>query len=183
MGQEHKLFPNQIRGKWNASKPLEIVVSDMTMLRHKGNRYEWTYILDTFNNEIISSHLSDIPGDRRPYFRCLEDLKERIKEQKEPVTLHTDQGSVYSSKAFNDAHKKYNIIRSMSRAGKPTDNPIIEAVNGWIKAEIYSERWHKQYNTAKEMIDAYVVYFNNERPAYALQYKSPVQFRIEQGFL
>lgn len=183
MGQEHKLFPNLIRGKWNASKPLKIVVSDMTIIRHKGIKYEWTYILDTFNNEIISSHLSDIPGDRRPYFKCLSDLKERIKEQKEPVILHTDQGSIYSSKAFNDAHEKYNIVRSMSRAGKPTDNPVIEAVNGWIKAEIYSERWHKRYNTAKEMIDAYVAYFNNERPAYALQYKSPVQFRIEQGFL
>ena len=183
MGQEHKLFPNRIRGKWNASKPLEIVVSDMTVIRHQGIKYEWTYILDTFNNEIIASHLSNIPGDRRPYFKCLEDLKERIKEQKEPVILHTDQGSIYSSKAFNDAHEKYNIVRSMSRAGKPTDNPVIEAVNGWIKAEIYSERWHKRYNTAKEMIVAYVAYFNNERPAYALQYKSPVQFRIEQGFL
>ena len=106
-----------------------------------------------------------------------------MKEQKEPVILHTDQGSVYSSKAFNNAHKEYNIIRSMSRAGIPTDNPVIESVNGWIKAELYSERWHKRYLTAKEMIAAYVNYFNNERPAYALQYKSPVQFRIEQGFL
>nr|MCR5135298.1 IS3 family transposase [Clostridiales bacterium] len=31
-------------------------------------------------------------------------------------------------------------------------------------------------------ISDYVTYYNNERPAYALQYKSPVQYRIEQGF-
>ena len=183
LGQEHKWFPNLIKRNWVASRPLEVVVSDMTMLRHQGKTYEWTYVLDTFNNEILSSHISDIPGDRRPYFSCLSDLIEKTKEQKEPVTLHTDQGSVYSSKAFNNAHKDYNIIRSKSRAGKPTDNPIIESINGWIKAELYAEGWHRKYNSAFEMIENYVEYFNNERPAFSLHYKNPVQFRIEQGFL
>ena len=70
----------------------------------------------------------------------------------------------------------------MSRAGTPTDNPIIESINGWIKDEIYTEGWHKRYDTAEEMIGAYISYYNNERPAYALQYKSPIQFRTELGF-
>lgn len=181
-GKEHKLYPNTIRGCWNASGPLEIVVSDMTIIRHNGAKYEWTYMLDTFNNKIIASHLSGVPGDKRPYFNCLSDLIEKIKEQTNPVTLHTDQGSIYSSKSFYEAHKDYNILRSMSRAGKPTDNPIIESVNGWIKAELYSEGWHKKFQTATEMIEAYVKYYNNERPAYSLQYKSPVQYKIELGF-
>ncbi|MBR3375044.1 MAG: IS3 family transposase, partial [Firmicutes bacterium] len=30
---------------------------------------------------------------------------------------------------------------------------------------------------------AYVDYYNKERPAYALKYKSPVQFRTEMGFV
>ena len=182
MGKEHKVYSNTVRGHWNATKPLELVVSDMTIIKHKGIKYEWTYMLDTFNNEIIASHLSEIPGDRRPYFNCLEDLIKKIKEQKNPVTLHTDQGSIYSSKGFYEAHKDYNILRSMSRAGKPTDNPIIESINGWIKAELYSEGWHKRFQTAIEMIEAYIHYFNNERPAYSLQYKSPVQYRTELSF-
>jgi transposase InsO family protein len=155
----------------------------MTTLKMNGQKYEWTYILDTFNNEIISSHVSPQRGDKRPYFDCLADLIEKVKEQTEPVTLHTDQGSVYSSTAFFHAHKQYNIIRSMSRSGTPTDNPIIEAVNGWIKSEIYAEGWHQKYSHTVEMIDAFVEYFNTYRPAYALNYKSPVQFKLEQGFL
>ena len=51
--------------------------------------------------------------------------------------LHSDQGSVYASRAFQNAHQHYNIIRSMSRAKTPTDNPIIEALNGWMKNELY----------------------------------------------
>ena len=183
LGQESKKFPNVVRGHWNANAPMRIIVSDMTMIKYKGKRYEWTYLLDTFNNEIISSHISGIPGDRRPYFQCLNDLIERTKEQTHPVILHTDQGSVYSSAAFFDAHKNCNIIRSMSRAGTPTDNPVIESINGWIKAEIYSEYWYKKYDSVEVMIRNYVRYYNNERPAYALQYKSPIQYKTEMGFV
>lgn len=181
-GEEHILYPNKIRGKWNATKPLEIIVSDMTCIKHRGINYEWTYMLDTYNNEIISSHLSSRTGDRRTYFACLNDLKEKMKEQKAPVVLHTDQGTVYSSRAFADAHKDYNIIRSISRAGTPTDNPIIESLNGWIKAEFVTDFRYWEYEDFNKFIEDYVYYFNNQRPAYALNYQSPVQYRIEQGF-
>ena len=33
----------------------------------------------------------------------------------------------------------YNVIRSMSRAGTPTDNAAMEAINGWIKAELFTD--------------------------------------------
>ena len=181
-GEEHVLFSNKIRGNWNAKRPLEIVVSDMTYLKCKGKPYEWTYILDTYNNEIISSHVSDVPGDRKTYFNCLKDLTEKMKEQKAPVTLHTDQGAVYSSRAFLNAHKDYNIKRSMSRAGTPTDNPIIESINGWIKAELVTDYQYWKSDDIYSLIEEYVYYFNNYRPAYALNYKSPVQYRTEQGF-
>lgn len=181
-GHEHVTFPNKIKGKWNAVHPLEIVVSDMTCIKHRGKTYEWTYLLDTFNNEIISSHISRFVGDRKPYFDCLADLKSKIKKQTEPVILHTDQGSVYCSRAFAEAHKEYNIIRSMSRVGTPTDNPIIESLNGWIKAELVTDFRYWEYDNLYDLIDEYVFYFNNIRPAYALQYKSPVQYRIAQGF-
>ena len=32
----------------------------------------------------------------------------------------------------------YNILRSMFRAGTLTDNAAMEAINGWIKAELLS---------------------------------------------
>ncbi|MBQ6440677.1 MAG: IS3 family transposase, partial [Mogibacterium sp.] len=34
-----------------------------------------------------------------------------------------------------------------------------------------------------EMISEYIKYYNNERPAYALHYKSPVQYKTEMGFV
>ena len=180
---ESKIFPNLVACKWNAKQPLELVASDMTIMKHKGKQFEWTYLLDTFNNEIISSHIGKRAGDIKPYYDCLEDLIEMTKEQKDPVTLHTDQGSVYSSAAFCNAHKDYNIIRSMSRVATPTDNCVIEAINGWVKAEMYAEGWHRMFDSPEEMIDTFVYYYNHYRPAYSLQYKTPVQYRTDLGYL
>ena len=53
------------------------------------------------------------------------------------MILHSDQGSVYSSKRFNESLHLYNIIHSMSRLGTPTENGIMEAINGWIKEELF----------------------------------------------
>lgn len=181
-GEEHITYPNSVKGNWSASKPLEIVVSDMTNIRYKGETYEWTYLLDTYNNEIISHHLSKRIGDRNPYFDCLNDLKQKIKEQKTPTVLHTDQGSIYSSKAFAEAHKHYNIVRSMSRVGTPTDNAIIESINGWIKEEMRVDFQYGKTENLFDFVNWYVEYFNNVRPAYALNYQSPVQYRTERGF-
>lgn len=154
----------------------------MTNIKYKGKNYKWTYLLDTYNNEIISHHLSARQGDRKPYLNCLNDLMKKIEEQKTPTVLHTEQGTVYSSKAFQEAHKDYNIIRSMSRVGTPTDNPIIESINGWIKEEMRMDFQYWKTENIFEFLDSYVKYYNHERPAYALNYKSPVQYRTERGF-
>lgn len=108
----------------------------MTCISYRGHNYEWTYLLDTYNNEILSHCLTAKVGDRRPYFSCLKALIKKVENQTAPVVLHTDQGAVYASRAFTKAHENCNIIRSMSRVGTPTDNPIIESINGWVKEEM-----------------------------------------------
>ena len=188
-GEESVKFPNRVNGCWKAKRPLEIVVSDMTVLKHKGIQWEWTILLDTFNNEILAHQATCVPGSSKPYYHCLEQLKllvgkeeKQTKEQTAPVVFHTDQGSVYSSRAFCQAHQHYNILRSMSRGGTPTDNPIIEALNGWIKEELYLDFGLAEAENVPSLLERYVHYFNNKRLAAALGYKSPVQYKIEQGF-
>ena len=70
----------------------------------------------------------------------------------------------------------------MSRVGTPTDNPIIEALNGWIKEELYLDFNLGSTEDVPALLDQYVQYFNNQRLHAALGYKSPVQYRTELGF-
>lgn len=184
-GEESIIYPNHVCNCWNATRPLELVVSDMTCIRNNGKLYEWTLLIDTFNNEIIAHAISSYLGDPIPYFKCLDELKRRlrnVKEQTAPLVLHTDQGSIYSSRAFARAHVKYNIIRSMSRAGTPTDNPIIESLNGWIKAELALDFDVKHAKSLTRLLSSYVCYFNSVRRAAALGYRSPIQYKSELDF-
>lgn len=181
-GNEHKLFPNIINGDWKASKPFEKIVSDMTVLKHRGTKYEVTFYFDIFNRSILSFASSRRRGDNRPYYDGLYKVLDKLKGINDPSILHTDQGSVYSSLAFENAHQNYNIIRSMSRAGTPTDNPIIESFNGWMKSEIELNYNINDWETIDDFLDHYMHFYNDERPAYALQYKTPNQFLIDSRF-
>ena len=72
-------------------------------------------------------------GDRQTYINGLKDLLEildGVPEENHITVIHTDQGSVYASVAYNKLITDPNIKRSMSRAGKPTDNPVHESLNG-----------------------------------------------------
>ena len=91
--------------------------------------------------------------------------------------LHTDQGSVYASKAYNDLLPASGITRSMSRAGTPTDNAAMESINGWIKAEMFLDLHITGKKPIKEEIDDYIRFFNEERPAYSLNYMTPKQYK------
>ena len=93
------------------------------------------------------------------------------------MILHSDQGSVYSSKAFNELLPMYGITRSMSRAGTPTDNAAMEAINGWIKAELFMDLHVTGEKPVQSEIDDYIIFFNEQRPAYSLGYLTPKQFR------
>ena len=142
------------------------------------NHYELTLYMDLFNNEIVSYGLSDIRGNRNTYFEGLRDLINKKEEYGNlKLILHTDQGSVYSSKAFNDLLPLYNITHSMSRAGTPTDNPAMEAINGWIKEELFTDFNIRDCDNVDEFIDNYIRYFNEERPAYSLNYLTPKQYK------
>ena len=71
----------------------------------------------------------------------------------------------------------YNITHSMSRAGTPTDNAAMEAINGWIKAELFMDLHVTGSENVEKEIEDYVIFFNEQRPAYSLNYLTPKQFR------
>ena len=82
-GEEHITFKNEIFTNWNAKRPLEIVVSDMTELSTKYfGKFEWTFFLDTYNNEIIASSLSRKKGDPKPYYDCLKTFIKKLRRKK-----------------------------------------------------------------------------------------------------
>lgn len=173
-------YPNLIFSTWETvDRPYQVIVSDMTCFKTFGwHYYELTFYFDVFTKIILAWSLTSKRGDRNQYIDGLEQVKAIIEANgiTEPVILHTDQGSVYSSQAYNDLIKNSVIQRSMSRAGKPTDNPVNESLNGWIKEELFSDFNLGSSNDVKKAIEEYVNYYNNKRPSYSLGYVTPSHF-------
>ncbi len=178
-GDPYKVFPNLMLTGLNVDGPLQCVVSDMTAFHLKGVYYELTLYMDIWNNEILSHSLSSRRGDRMTYISGLKDLIDIKKNYPDlEMILHTDQGSVYASKSFNELLPLYGIIHSMSRAGTPTDNAAMEAINGWIKAEMFADLHITGEQSIQKEIADYIMFFNEERPAYSLNYLTPKQYKM-----
>ena len=177
-GETGKIYPNLVLAGLNIDGPMQCIVSDMTMFWVNGIAYELTLYMDLWNNEIVAHALSGKRGDRMTYISGLNDLIELKKEHPEyNMVLHSDQGAVYTSKAYNELLPMYGIIRSMSRAGTPTDNGAMEAINGWIKTELTTDFHVTGEKSIKEEVDDYIKFFNEERPAYSLGYLTPKQYK------
>ena len=114
-GEESIKYPNLINNNWNTTRPLEKITSDTTMIWFKRQMYDRTYYVDAFDDSIIGS-------DIKPFYQgvsmknhrdALEDmLNDKTKRgyKSQETIFHSDQGTIYSSVAFNNAHKDYNII-------------------------------------------------------------------------
>lgn len=177
-GDDKKVYPNLLLAGLNINGPYECIVSDMTAFYLDSVYFELTLYMDLWNNEILAYSLSSKRGDRMTYINGIKDIIEIKKEHPDlKMILHTDQGSVYSSKEFNELLPAYNIIHSMSRAGTPTDNAAMESINGWIKAEIFADFHLTSKETVAEDIKDYIVFFNEKRPAYSLKYLTPKQYK------
>ena len=186
-GEESIKYPNIIWNNWTTTRPFEIIVTDTTIFYNHNKQYDLTLYVDVFNNEIVAydlgegKHGSNVVSHIKALKKLLKAKIKRGYKDLETI-VHSDQGVIYSSMVFANTHKDYNIKRSMSRAGTPTDNPIIESLNGWIKEEMEIDFNLHTTDDVQKTVKEYIEYYNNERLAYSLQYKSPVQYRTELQF-
>lgn len=189
--KEHNRYPNLVYTAWDSvDRPRQVIVSDMTKIKGPSFELEVTFYFDAFTKEMLTFHVGSKKEDAAQYMAGLADVIRLLKTQgmdtKAPTILHTDQGNVYSSMAYNDLIKNENIVRSMSRAGTPTDNPVSEALNGWIKEELSMDFNIEDCRDRDEVVTAlsrYQQYYNTMRPCFALDYDTPHNFyeRFRKG--
>lgn len=110
----------------NPLRPFQLVVNDMTAFWANLHYYKLTLFMDLFNNEIIAYYLSNKKGNPEAYHIALAKVidEKNKKYMNLEMILHSDQGSVYYSKRFNESLHLYNIIHSTSNSGSPTENGL-----------------------------------------------------------
>jgi len=61
-----------------------------------------------------------------------------------------------------------HVWLNFSRRGKPTDNGLIEASNGRLRAECLNENWFMSLEDARSKVEAWCRHYNEDRPHSAL---------------
>lgn len=57
----------------------------------------------------------------------------------------------------------------------------MESINGWLKAELFTDFHVTGKESIEHEIEEYIKFFNEERPAYALGYMTPKQYKDAYG--
>lgn len=180
-GEERRSYPNLVLANLAITKPYEVIVSDMTAMYIQNVYHELTLYMDLYNNEILGYAIAHHRGNKDTYFAGLKMVLDKKKEYPHLETiLHSDQGSVYSSKSYNELLPNYNITRSMSRVGTPTDNGAMEAIVGWVKEELFLDFNLNQSENIEQTVEEYITYFNYKRPACTLNYLTPIQYKEQR---
>ena len=160
-GEVGRIAPNLLNREFDAEKPNEKWVTDVTEFSLFGEKIYLSPILDLHSRDLVSYTISDRPV-LGMVTTMLEQAFEKIPDNTNLI-LHSDQGWHYQHKQYQRMLQKKGIRQSMSRKGNCLDNAVIENFFGLLKTELlYLQEFESMDHFKHELIE-YLDYYNNRR--------------------
>ena len=154
-------------------RPNIVWASDFTYVKFQGRFIYLATIIDVFTREIIGWNISV----RHDTQLVLGAIKHAIKRTgATPVYLHSDQGSEYDAKAYEEYVLKKGVLISMSRKSSPWENAFQESFYSQFKVELGQVSRFEAVEELIEEIYQTIYYYNNSRMHTSLK-MSPVMFK------
>jgi len=168
---------NLLNREFAAIRPNQKWVSDITYVATDEG---WVYvagILDLYGREIVGWAM----GERMTKELVINCLKQANTRRNHPsgVLIHSDRGSQYCSKDYQNLLANVGYICSMSRKGNCWDNAPMESFWGKLKQEWLNGKRFRTREDAKRAIFWYIeVYYMRHRLHEAIGYKTPYGYSI-----
>ncbi|BDT22031.1 IS3 family transposase [Citrobacter farmeri] len=178
-GSEGRTCDNILKRQFDAERPNEKWVTDVTEFKVNGRKLYLSPIMDLYNGEIIAYNLAAHPLPSMVN-TMLTDAMKLLAKAERPL-LHSDQGWQYQMPRWQQWLMSNGITQSMSRKGNCLDNAAIESFFGTLKAECYYLNEYKSVEELKRDITSYIDYYNNLRIKEKLGGLSTVEYRLRQA--
>ena len=161
MGQELHKYENLLNRNFVADKPNVKWVTDISYIHTGQGVLYLSMIRDLYDNSIIAYKI----GTEQTVNLVLNTIKSAMRKETvaAELQLHSDQGFQYTSHAYFNLTKEYGITPSMSRRGNCYDNAMAENFFSILKTECIYRHKLGSFVEARQLIDEYIDFYNNER--------------------
>ena len=161
MGQQLHRYPNIFDQNFYAQRPNQKWVTDISYIHTAQGVLYLSMIRDLYDNSIVA-YKTGTEQTINLVLSTIQAAKEKEMGTAE-LHLHSDQGFQYTSQAYFELTKEYGITPSMSRRGNCYDNAMAENFFSCLKTECIYRQKIQTFQHAKELIDDYIWFYNNER--------------------
>jgi putative transposase len=156
-------------------EPNQVWTADLTYLWTDEGWLYLAIVLDLFNREVVGWSIKP-----RMTADIVADALTMATGRRQPapgLMHHSDRGSQYASRAFQDQLIGYGMICSMSRKGNCWDNAPTESFFNSLKNErVHGSRYTTRQEAKTDVFEYIEVFYNRKRRHSTLGYTSPIQF-------
>lgn len=166
---------NKLNQQFVAEAPNQVWMADITYIPTDEGWLYLASIMDLYQREIVGWY-ADKQMTKALVLKALDRAYEK-KQPKGQVLHHSDRGSQYASKDYQDRLEQYKMLGSMSRKGNCYDNACIESFHSIIKKElIYLEKFKTREEAKKHIYEYIEFFYNRKRIHSSIGYFSPTEY-------
>jgi transposase InsO family protein len=177
---DQPIAPNRLAEAPKATAPNQLWVADITYIETGEGWLFLAAILDLYSRKIVGWAMSE----RLDTVLILKALGMALLHRSPPGNLlvHSDRGVQYASGDYRQALSQAGLTASMSRKGNCYDNAAMESFWSTLKLElVYRCRFDTRSQARTQIFDYIETFYNRQRTHSALDYRSPVDFELQNN--
>ena len=142
-----------------------------------GRRFRVLAVVDDFTRECLGLVVDTSLSGRR-VGRELDRIAER---RGRPMMVVSDNGTELTSHAILRWQEERSVLWHYIAPGKPQQNGFVESFNGRFRDECLNEHLFSSLAAARQIIGAWRIDYNTERPHTSLEGLTPAAFATRPG--
>ena len=174
----HRPAPDLVKREFVATDINQLWVADMTYIPTWAGFLYLSVVIDVYSRKVVGWAF----GERMTSDPVIQALNIALMTRKpESVIHHSDQGSQYTSIAFDNRCKEMGVRPSMGTVGDAYDNAMAESFFASLECELIARRSWKTKTEARLAVFTWIEsWYNPRRRHSGLNYQSPNTFERKQ---